>query len=272
MIEYIFLFTLGLIWILFATIQDGKTREIANWLNFSLLIFALGFRFFYSLFIGDGFNFFYQGVMGLIVFFILGNLLYYAKFFAGGDTKLMIALGPVLAFYPGTIENLLYFGEFLFYFLIIGGAYSLIASLGFSIKYFKNFQKEFSKQVKTNKPKVSFITILGLIIMIFGFWDLLLFYLGVIIFILPYFYIYAKAVDEACMIKKVDVKTLTEGDWLYSNLKIGKKVIKANWNGLTKKEIDFIKKNKKFVKIRFGIPFTPVFLITYLLLVAPVVF
>jgi len=272
MIELIFLFILGLIWILFATIQDWKTREIANWLNFSLLTFALGFRFFYSLFVGDGFNFFYQGVIGLIAFFILGNLLYYAKFFAGGDTKLMVALGPVVGFFPGAIENLLFFTKFLFYFIIFGGIYSLIASLGFSIKYFKNFKKEFLKLVNSNKNKISIMVFLGLILMISGFWDILLFYLGVIIFILPYFYIYAKAVDESCMIKKVNVKKLTEGDWLYSDIKIGNKVIKSNWNGLTKKEISFLQKNKKFVKLRFGIPFTPVFLITYLLLSIPIIF
>ena len=31
---------------IFAVVQDLKKREIANWVNFSLIIFALGFRFF----------------------------------------------------------------------------------------------------------------------------------------------------------------------------------------------------------------------------------
>jgi Flp pilus assembly protein protease CpaA len=56
--EVLFLFILGLVWILFATIQDIKKREIADWLSFSLIIFAIGFRFFYSLFEGN-FSFFY---------------------------------------------------------------------------------------------------------------------------------------------------------------------------------------------------------------------
>ena len=49
------LICLALVWILFATIQDLRSREVANWLNFSLIIFALGLRFFYGLF--SNFNF-----------------------------------------------------------------------------------------------------------------------------------------------------------------------------------------------------------------------
>src|SRR3972149_8020331 len=99
MLETSFLFVLALIWVVFATVQDFRTREVANWLSFSLIIFALGFRFFYSLFALGNFNFFYQGLLGLGVFFIIGNLLYYGKLFAGGDAKLLIALGTIL---PGT--------------------------------------------------------------------------------------------------------------------------------------------------------------------------
>ena len=116
MIEVIFLWILGLIWIISASVQDLKKREIANWLSFSLIIFALGFRFFYSFFTGD-FNFFYQGLIGLGIFFVLGNLFYYARIFAGGDTKLMIALGPILAFKDKFISNLEIFALFFLIFI-----------------------------------------------------------------------------------------------------------------------------------------------------------
>ena len=70
--ELIFLLILALIWIIFASIQDLKKREVANWISFSLIIFALGFRFFYS-FYSEDFNFFYQGLIGLGIFFIIGK-------------------------------------------------------------------------------------------------------------------------------------------------------------------------------------------------------
>jgi Flp pilus assembly protein protease CpaA len=46
----IVLVSFAFIWIFFAMMQDLRYREVADWLNFSLVLFALGFRFFYSLF------------------------------------------------------------------------------------------------------------------------------------------------------------------------------------------------------------------------------
>lgn len=264
MYEVIFLFALALIWIIFATIQDLRKREIANWVSFSLIIFALGFRFFYSLFLETGFNFFYQGLLGLGVFFLIGNFFYYGRLFAGGDAKLMIALGVILPFSQNFSVNLNIFLLFLFVFLIIGAVYSLIISLIISFRNFKKFRKEFGKIFNKNKKLLYPVMFLGLVLMISGF-NTLIFYLGIIVFILPYFYIYAKAVDEACMIKKIKTSLLSEGDWLYKDVKIGKKTIKATWAGLNKKEIKMIQKSRRFVLIRHGIPFTPVFLISFLI-------
>ena len=66
MIEMWFLIAVGLIAVIFASIQDLKKREVTNWISFSLIVFALGFRFFYSLFSGESFqdlNFFYYGLL-----------------------------------------------------------------------------------------------------------------------------------------------------------------------------------------------------------------
>jgi len=107
----------------------------------------------------------------------------------------------------------------------------------------------------------------GLVLMAFGFVESLLFVLGILVFILPYFYIYAKAVDESCLVKKVKTNQLTEGEWLYEDVKVGKKFIKSSWDGLSKEQIRQIKKRYKEIKIKQGIPFTPVFLISFLILV-----
>ena len=266
----VFLIILGLIWIGFATIQDLKKREIANWLNFSLIIFALGFRFFYSLFSGmdswEGFSFFYQGMIGLIIFFILGNLLYYGRIFAGGDAKLFIALGVILPFSKSIIGNLNIFIGFFILFLIIGALYGIIVSSVLGIRNHKKFKKEFLKQFNKKKRIFYLFLIMGVLLIGFAFIEKILFYLAILIFISPYLYIAAKSIDEVCMIKKVKSSDLTEGDWLYKNLRIGKKVIKTTWNGLSKEDINFIKKHKKQVLIRQGIPFTPVFLISFLIL------
>jgi Flp pilus assembly protein protease CpaA len=265
MIEVIFLIVLALVWIIFATVQDLKQREVADWLNFSLIIFALGFRFFYSLFNSLNFDFFYQGLIGLGIFFIIGNLLYYCRIFAGGDAKLMISLGTILPFSTILFINFKIFLYFLLGFFFIGAIYGLIWSIVLSLKNFTKLKIQFSKQFRKNKIKIYSFMLFGIIFMILGFMQDLFFIIGILIFISVYLFIYAKAVDETCMVKKIKVKDLREGDWLYKNFKIGKKLIKADWEGLNKKDIKLIQKNCSVVLIRQGIPFVPVFLITFLI-------
>lgn len=266
MYEIIFLAVLGIIWIFFAVVQDLKTREIANWLNFSLIIFALGFRFFYSLFIGE-FGFFYQGIYGLGIFFIIGNLFYYGRIFAGGDAKLMIALGAVLPFKDNLYENLNFLLIFLAIFLFVGAIYSLIISLWFSFRNFKSFKKEFKKQLIKLKKYYLFGLFVAILLAFLGFVIEIFLIFGVLVFVFLNLYIYAKAVDESSMIRKIKTGNLTEGDWLYKNTKVGRKTIKASWEGLNKQEIGLLKKKYKEIKIRYGIPFSPVFLISFSILI-----
>ncbi|MEK6898038.1 MAG: prepilin peptidase [Nanoarchaeota archaeon] len=264
--EIIFLIALAFIWIVFASVQDLKTRIVANWISFSLIIFALGFRFFYSLFSGD-FGFFYYGLIGFGIFFLIGNALYYGRMFAGGDAKLMIALGAVLPFYGNFYKNLEILTMFFLIFLFSGAVYGLFWSFILSARNFKIFKTEFGKQFKRKKSLIYICTLFGTMLLIFGFFEIIFSYLGILIFILPYFYIYAKAVDESCLVSKVPVKKLSEGDWLYNDLKINKKTIKAKWSGLSYGQIKEIKKVYQTVKIRQGIPFVPVFLISFLIFV-----
>ncbi len=266
MYEVIFLWFLALIYIVFAVIQDIKTREIADWISFSLIIFALGFRIFFSVFSGD-FSFLFNGLIGLGIFFIIGNLMYYGKVFAGGDAKLMIALGAVLPYYPDFLSNVQISFNFLFTFLVSGFVYIFISSIVLGTKNFRKFGKEFARQMKKTKKLMIVAVLSGIIFLLLGFLDILFLALGVSIFFIAYLYLYSKAVDESCMIIKIKSKNLREGDWLYSDVKIGKKLIKAKWEGVSKNDIKNITRRFKEIKIRQGIPFSPVFLISFIILV-----
>ena len=272
MIEMIILWCLALAWIIFATIQDVKSREIANWLNFSLIIFALGFRFFYSFFELNNFNFLYQGFIGFALFFVLGELFYYSKMFAGGDVKLFRAMGIILPLNVSFLINLKFLVFFIFLFLLIGFIYNLGAIIYLLIKNFSKFKKEFLKQFKLNKKLIFLSLILALVFVVLSFYSYPFWILGIIVFVFPYLFLLAKSVDECCMIRKVKVNKLTEGDWLYKDVKVGKNKIKASWDGLTKDEIKLLKKNKKEVLVRFGIQFAPVFLISFILIFLGFVF
>lgn len=265
MIEVIFLIVLGLIWIIFAVVQDLKKREIANWLNFSLTIFALGFRFLYCLFSDAGFKFFYFGLIGFAIFFVLGNMLYYSKVFAGGDAKLMMALGAILPLTVSFNGNLKLFFAFFFIFLIVGAAYGFTFSIVLAIKNYKTFKKDFSRKFSNNRKVFYFALGFCFILIIASFFINSLIYLAALIFVSPYLYFSAKAIDEVCMIKEISAIKLTEGDWLYKGVRVGKKFIKSSWDGLTKENISLLRKKDIKVLIRQGIPFSPVFLIGYII-------
>jgi len=215
MLEVILLICLGFVWVLFATFQDIKKTEIFNWVNFSLVIFALGLRFFFSLFSEGGFDFFYQGLIWFGIFFVVGNIFYYIKMFAGGDGKLFMALGPVVAIFSNFMENLKVFILFLIVFLFAGFVYSLANILFLGIKNHRKLKKEIKIQFKKNKRIVLFLLILSIIFLIAGFFYKPFFAFAIFLFILPYLLIYVIAVDESCMIKRVSPNKLLEGDWLY---------------------------------------------------------
>lgn len=271
MFKVIFLIVLAVIWMVVAIVQDLKRREVANWISFSLIIFALGFRFFWSLFygvdLGEGFSFFYQGLIGFGIFFLVGNFFYYSRIFAGGDAKLMISLGAILPFYNTFSDNVFVFITFVFAFLISGAVYGLLSSFFLAFNHRKEFNKEFRKQFNKKKKILYILFAFGILIFTLGFYLNILFVIGIFIFFIPYLYLFAKSVDEACMIKLVSADKLTVGDWLYSDVRIGKNLIKKDWNGLDEKEINMIKKSNKSVLIRTGIPYTPVFLVAFIILV-----
>ncbi len=264
-----FLVVMGLVWLVAASVFDIRKREIPNWLSFSLIAVALVYRIIFSVINWD-FNFLLQGLFGLGIFVGLGYLFYYARVFAGGDAKLLMGLGAILAFSSIFKTNLIIFAVFLFLMLVAGAVYGLVYSTVLAVINKKAFLIEFKKQVLKYKIffyiSVLFALFLALILFLFKL-DLFLFLLALLVLLFPVLMSYGKAIEEACLIKEIKPGKLTEGDWLHENVVIGKKVIKPYWEGLSAKDIGFIKKygkNKK-VLIKQGIPFVPVFLIAYLL-------
>ncbi len=266
--ENLFLILLGLIWISVAVIMDFKKREIPNWWNFSLIAVALAYRAFVSLSLRYH-KFFIFGLLGFAVFFIIANIFYYSRIFAGGDAKLLMGLGAVLPFLS-TIKGILaIFFYYVFLILLFGGIYGLFYSLVLVFRNKKSFSKEFLKQFELRKKMIDYFVItsvvLAVVFVIIGEKLLVLFPLLFLIF--PFLYIYSKSIEESCMIKSVSSDKLTLGDWLYEEVKVGKKKIKPNWEGLNEQQLKLLKKSKKKVKIKEGIPFTPAFLFAFLVLI-----
>ena len=213
----------------------------------------------------EDYSFILFGLIGFGIFFVLGNLLYYVHFFAGGDANLMIALGAVLPVFNSFQYNLKVVGFFFLFFFLIGLLYLLLSIIYLGLKDFKKLKKEIKIQYKENRKMFFLLLFLSLLVLILSFFEKYFLSLGITLFLFSYLFIYVKSV-EVLMVKKVPSKNLEEGDWLLEDLNLKGKKIKSSWDGLTKSEISLIQKYKKEVMLRIGIPFAPVFLISYILL------
>jgi len=76
-----------------------------------------------------------------------------------------------------------------------------------------------------------------------------------------------KAVEKSCMIKKIPLSKLTEGDWITGKIKLkNNKIFASEKTGISAKDIALLKKNKiKFVNVKYGMPFLPSFFVAYIL-------
>ena len=261
--EYYFLFGVCFIYTIFATIQDLKTREISNWLNFSLVAIALSYRAFFSA-VNKNVYFFIWGLAGFSLFFVLAYLFYYTKTFAGGDAKLLMAYGAILPF--ENFKTLLSISLlFLFLLFFIGVCYSLIYSI-FIVRKNKNQFQEETKKIFQSYRRILLISSSIFLILFFSsyFYALLLFFS--FIFLIPWIYVYTKGLDK-CLLKLYSPEKLTEGDWLEKDIIINSKIkIKKTVHGLSLEDIKLLRKYKKKVLIKEGIPFTPAFLFALIIM------
>jgi len=257
--EFGFLFWLFLGGIVVASLQDLKRREVDNWLNLFLLVSSLVFVF-YGGILSERVDVIFHMAFLLVVMFVVMNLFYYGRVFAGGDAKLLFAM---TAFFLGSTfwESMTNAGVFLLFLMISGSVYGLIYS---GVLWFKNREKVGREMsVVAKKIKVVYLLGFGVILMFLGFVNFVLFLIGVFIFVFSLLFVFAKGLENVSMIREVPGKELREGDWLVKDVEVGSRIIKANWDGLSLSDLKLLK-NKKKVVIKEGLPFVPAFLITFL--------
>lgn len=153
---------------------------------------------------------------------------------------------------------------------LVGAVYSLIYSLFIAFGNHSKFKKKFISDWQKNKFILIYTGVLALALLIFaclfglGFKSGLIF--AVLMFFISILYIYLKAVDS-CMIKLVEPGKLTEGDWTVSDIKLRTGIIKKTVHGLSIEDIAKLRKARRMVLIKEGIPFTPAILISFLAMV-----
>jgi len=259
MIEANFLFWLFLIGIIIAVFQDLKRREVDNWLNLFLLLASFSYIFYKAIFENNLSIIFLAGFI-LAIMFLIMNLFYYSRIFGGGDACLLFAMS-VFFVESNFIESIMSIWTFILLLMISGSVYGIIYSL---VLYSKNFQY-INKDIRKNFNKFKNLFILfiaiGFFLLIVNF-SLIFVLFSLLIIIFPFLYVFARSLENISMVRVVSGKELREGDWLAKDEKIGNRIIKYHWEGLSKEDIKLLSKKKR-VKIKEGIPFVPVFLIAF---------
>ncbi|MCK4521835.1 MAG: prepilin peptidase [Nanoarchaeota archaeon] len=265
--------SIAVIALVIASITDIKTREVPDWLNYSLIVTGIGIRLIYSL-INNEWMFLVSGLAGLGVFIVIAYIMFYAGQWGGGDSKLLMGLGALIGL-RFTLNNEL--TAFMVNLLIVGAVYGLLYSLVLVLINRKRFLRELKKHLHSIARTRKIMMILFLILVLASaimqnlYLRLLIIALIVVVYSSFYLIMLVKIVEKACMLKYVKPSELTEGEWIAKDIIINKKRITGPKDlGIEKKQIkqliNFYKKGKiKKVLIKIGMPFVPSFLVAYIL-------
>ncbi|MCR4285121.1 MAG: hypothetical protein NUV97_03715 [archaeon] len=196
----------------------------------------------------------------LLGVYVISNLMYYGRVFAGGDAKLLFAM---TAFFIGTtfFDTISNVGIFLIFLMVSGAVYGLIYSLFLYSKDYKIINKKILEGFKI--LWIRLVIGIGVVALVLGLFDLMFFILAFFAIFFPILYLFAKGLEEVSMTRVVSGWQLREGDWLVDDVHVGKVVVKADWDGLTLANLKLLKGKKK-IKIKDGLPFVPAFLIAFL--------
>lgn len=270
--------------LIIGSITDFQKREVHDYVSYSLIFAGFGISIIYSLLTGT----FYilQTIMGFAIGVGLAYAMFYLGQWGGGDSKLLMGLGAIFGFNIFNVYSLPIFGEknllfilFLINVIIAGAIYGLVFSIYLAIKHHTKFLKNVKiwanrKEIKIARIALMILTFVSAFIIIFFVsqeYKLLLLSIIALLFFIFYIWLFIKIIEESCMIKKIPVEKLTEGDWIYENIYIGKKyVVGPKDLGISREQIATLKKSKniKKVMIKEGIPFIPVFLIAFMFTIA----
>lgn len=105
--ELLTIFTITIIYFIIASYEDFKKKEVFNYINFSYVFITIMFLFITSL-LNNDYNYLFLGIIGMVVGFFLGSLLFYIGMWGGGDAKFMLGFGAsfgVLSSYFSTYTN-----------------------------------------------------------------------------------------------------------------------------------------------------------------------
>jgi Flp pilus assembly protein protease CpaA len=265
------IYIIVLIALLVGTYTDLKKREVADWLNFSLMFIGIGIRLISSILYHD-WTYLLYGLFGLGAAFLLALLMFYTGQWGGGDSKMIMGIGALIGLQL-TFDSFLV--SFLINTLIFGALFGLCFSAYLAVRNRKRFAIEFAKLTAEKKKQKWIMLALAaalLIISIFlpSEYRITVILLAMLTLITHYAFVYLKAVEKASLFRMANPSELVEGDWVVEEIFDGKKRICGPKDlGLDEIQIAALMSLKKRGKInkvliKDGFPFVPGFLLAFI--------
>ena len=271
------IFCIGLLLLLYGSYTDIKKREVPDYANYFAMIAIIGLKLIDTIYTNE-WTIFLHSMFWFIGFVILGFIMFYSGQWGGGDSKVLMVMGLVFFSYPeflsklSNIQPLINFPLpliFLINMVIFGAIYGLVWSSILAIRNKNEFVKEWKNTISDfYKTKIAIMIIVAILLIANFFFQepyikILLVSVAFIIYLTFNLLIFAKSVEKACMFVYMDVKDLTEGEWIANQTEFkGKLICCPEDLGISNEQIAILKKtNIKKVLIKKGIPFIPAFLI-----------
>lgn len=248
MIEFIIIALVGSV---LAGLWDLKTTEVPDEIPALMIVLGIFLWFINGGTTGDFSSLIFSLITGTILL-AAGLLMYKAKQWGGADAWILAAIGYLLPLYNGHLFMIDFLPNFLIISVLYMAAYSIV--LGFMNK---SVFRHFSANVKEKWKTVFGIPIaFGIFFFLFSAYAktnlMPAAYMTAFIFLLMLFWAYAKTIEERVFKRKIPVSKLKVGDVLEETL----------WVGVTEEQIREISAKHKFVTVKEGVRFVPVFAIT----------
>ncbi|TAL51891.1 MAG: prepilin peptidase [Nanoarchaeota archaeon] len=281
--EPFLLFACGAI-LAIASIIDVKTREVPDFLNYSLIAIGLGVNTLIAIAISN-IMIFLQSIAGMVFGFLLGWALYYLGQWGGGDSKLLIGLGAAIGIpfstdfiKSGSMILSSFLVSMLANMIIVGAIYALFIAVFLAATNWDKMKEPLERLAKKSSrwriplQIIILVCIIASAIFFRGFERIMIVSLLLICAVFSHLWIFIKAVEESAMRKWVAPDKLVEGDWVAEPVKIGRKTIVSPKDpGISKEQIKELKKafeKGKKVLVKEGIPFVPTFFFSFLITAA----
>ena len=233
-----------------AGLWDLKTTEVPDHLLYAMIAIGVIYWVANWLLIGDLNSLVISLTVGTILLAI-GLIMYKKGQWGGADAWILAAIGYMIPLYNGEIFIIPY----LLNFVIVSIVYSVIYAVILGLMHKEVFGHVKDDLVSKWKITVGIPVVLLVFVLVTvverPFLTSLVLNMFVLMTLLVLFWRYAVVLEKHVFKKKIPT----------SKLKVGDVLEKGNWIGLTERQIKNLRKQKRYVVIKDGMRFVPVFAI-----------